>query len=95
MFTVKIDKDEYKVEFEYAHNLYGKSEIKRTSCYILKENKYQCLSSGRATVHPNETANKNIGRKVSLKRALENAGFGKFTRKLFWEAYYNARGGKW
>ncbi len=43
--------------------------------------------SGFTQVHPNDTYCKETGRKLSLARALANAGFTREERKLFWAAY--------
>jgi len=95
MFTVKDGDRIYEVEFEYLRDNFN--QIAATICYInwisnLGDKRFHSVA--KAIVHPQETPNKNIGRKISLHRAL-NTAFTKNSRKLFWEAYYNARGGKW
>ncbi len=38
--------------------------------------------------------NRNMGRKIALRKALHVAGFDKPTRTKFWEAYFQKRNGK-
>lgn len=37
--------------------------------------------------------NRNTGRKIALARALTS--FPRYERRAFWQAYYQARGGRW
>lgn len=102
MFKVKIDDDEYKVTFIHKIPEQGQFEFPDalfktmfgTQCNIWKNGEWQ---AGMATsLNPKDQYNRKFGRKLSLAKTLE-AVFPnqKFTRKLFWEAYYNARGEKW
>ncbi len=92
--------NEYKVEF--WHNRFNKpvymflsnrAAIAETRCAIKDSKKgKQIHPSGIAWCSMDDQFNYNEGRKLALERALENAGFDKPTRTLFWEAYFKKRG---
>ena len=63
----------------------------RTECYIVDHDAELVLASGAADVHPNDNPVKNVGRKISMTRALRNYPFTPEERKLFWEAYFSTR----
>lgn len=46
---------------------------------------------GGSTLHPGDKFDKEIGRKVSLARALTSSGLGREDRALVWEAYRGRR----
>lgn len=47
------------------------------------------ISIGYAKCHPNDNFNKEKGRQLSLKKALEDSEFSKEERKVFWMHYKN------
>ena len=76
----------------YAHIL------EDTGQKTVSDNKtvWQQLYSGFAAAHPDQgiRGSRNVGRKVALARALKVSNFGRDERKMFWDAYARARGGK-
>lgn len=58
-----------------------------TKCIIREVETNKVLSEGISTLSKNDTYDKKIGRKVSLKRAL--SGFPKIDRKGIWNAYFD------
>ena len=107
MFKVKIGEDEYEVTFEHEiPHKYDYEDMKPedfrkyfgTGCTIdlLPERQIGWLAWSDLSIH--DHFNREIGRKVSLTKALKQAfpyPADKENRKLFWQAYYEARGGKW
>ena len=60
-----------------------------TECEIINKNNPYILGTGVAKVGKKEKKfNKEIGRKISLKKALLAIGLNKETRTLFWEEYH-------
>ena len=52
--------------------------------------------SGNAVCSPNDNFNKEYGRKLSLKRALEKSSFDKAQRGRVWEVYRSMKpNGRW
>jgi hypothetical protein len=47
------------------------------------------IGIGSARVHPLDQFSKSEGRKMSLKRALEDANLDREDRRLVWSAYHN------
>lgn len=103
MFKVKIGEDEYEVSFQH----YVPSDTQRdnfhdpnifretfgTVCYIEKP---EYIITGISDLSIKDNYNRNVGRKVSLTKALKELFPNEpEQRKLFWDAYYKARGGKW
>ena len=73
-----------------------------TDCEILagtidctREDQMLPAGKGRARVHLGDNFCKNVGRKISMLRAMKDFGLAKSDRKLFWDAYFKARNGKW
>jgi hypothetical protein len=94
MFTF----DKYKITFEhmdYGHPLSlpgTNAEFTHvTYCYIdvLVDEDYALLSTGQALCSASDIFEKAIGRKVSLTRALKNAGFDRETRTAIWKEYWS------
>jgi hypothetical protein len=89
---VSIDGNDYQISFEYD------STQAVTTCFVKKGPKgcnfrdMKQLSVGRALRSSADRFCKEIGRKVSLKRAL-GEGFQKPFRKSIWEAYRARRQG--
>ena len=97
MFTVNIDGDEFKVEFCYPtygeYDIFGYKLTRETYCRILDDFD-AVVSFGYSACSPQDQFNKNIGRKLSLARALDGI-FTREERQLFWDAYFVARNGKY
>ena len=103
MFKVKIDNAEYTVDF--VHSI-PKSDDRQldeeefrsrfgTMCVILSPTEGRV---GAAALSIKDNYSRNIGRRLSFTRALKYAfpyPAEKEIRKSFWQAYYQARGGKW
>jgi hypothetical protein len=71
-----------------------------TFCHVqrkLSDGTWEPITAGIAWCSPNDTYDKNVGRKVSLNRALHAAGFelDYGERSLVWNSYRQMRGGKW
>lgn len=91
--------DDYQVEFYHCHDpKYDKKNsllgvaLFWTECTIYRGN--ETFVSGVARCHPNDSYNRNIGRKVSLAKALKILTKDRELRKRFWDAYFAARNGK-
>lgn len=57
-----------------------------TQCFIRKQD--TLIATGFASCSDSDNFERAIGRKVSLSRALRNAGFDKITRRFIWEHYF-------
>lgn len=86
MFKVQVDDDEYEVTFQH----FPKGRGKGTTCKI--KNSFSFYKRGATLLHPKDNYNYNIGRKLSLARALKKGFFTKDDRKLFWDKYFVVRG---
>lgn len=88
---ITIDNTKFKVMFEHTN----KEDVKGTSCTIKRISNYNNPEASREetliTTHticnPKDNFEKEVGRQLSLKRALEHCGFSKPIRKIFWNAY--------
>jgi hypothetical protein len=54
---------------------------------LTTERETAVIGRGRAIVHPNDNFNKETGRKLSLRRALKDAGFSHSERTVIWLQY--------
>lgn len=106
MFSVSIDGSEHIVEFSYDRGV----ERERTYCYI-STNKTSLpkvfvdkpdwvtgawvVGQGEAECVPPDQFEKNVGRKISLRKALESNSFDRDLRELFWEEYFRTRNGNY
>ena len=54
-----------------------------------KEGNIEVIGEGHSSVHHSDTYVKATGRKISLRRALENAKLDKEERTGAWSAYFN------
>lgn len=72
---------------QFSHST--KSEARHTVCELLTvdEGNLKPFATGVAHCHPKDNFSKAVGRKRSLKRALENAGLDKSERTQAWNAY--------
>ena len=73
----------------------GDVNIERdTECLILQDDKI--INRGSAFCSINDHFRRDTGRKISLARALKNAGVPKEARKVIWELYRKTKpGGRW
>lgn len=69
---------------------HGKHEVG-----VMKDGAMVSVSSARAELAPRDNFCKNIGRKLSMYRALRKTKFNKELRQKFWNAYFEMRGKKW
>lgn len=86
MFKVQIDEDEYEITFRHFSKT---SHSPGTSCFIQKG---AFIRIGETILHPKDNYNRNIGRKMSMARALKEGFFTKEQRTLFWDKYFEVRG---
>lgn len=94
MFSKAIGDTVYFVDFEHSDS--ADWEVRHTTCTISTvtesiDKSYE-LFMGWAWCDPNDNFNRNTGRKIALKRALEN--FDRDVRKQLWEAYFEKRNGR-
>ncbi|KKL62832.1 hypothetical protein LCGC14_2181280 [marine sediment metagenome] len=90
MFQVEVNGDTYQVKFKH----YRKEPVIGTDCFIIREDG-GWLGVGEVNLYYTDTFSKNVGRKKSLVKALQNAKFSKEDRIKFWNAYFIKRNGKW
>jgi len=66
----------------------------RTTCFIYSIDKGESFleADSVAWCSREDQFSRSFGRKLSLTRSLDQAGFDKPTRSLFWEAYFKKRG---
>ncbi len=104
MFTVQIDSDQYAVKWQHAVPLVrpttnGQKGCAGTLCELRRGKpgdkfaEMEKVEVSEAFLSDHDHYDPNVGRKVSLTRAL--TGFSKETRRQFWQAYHAMRGGKW
>jgi hypothetical protein len=84
----------YIVKFLHIQeNLDSENPVRHTQCKILQaeEGKEDLgyISIGYSRCHPNDNFNKEIGRQLALKKALEDGEFTKEARTHFWNEYRN------
>lgn len=88
---VKIDESEYIVNWVHSRIHHSNNHIERkdsaTLCRIILPNGK--IYTGIARCSKRDNFCKDIGRKVSLTRALKSAGFDKAERRIFWKTYLN------
>ncbi len=90
MFKVQIDEDKYEVTFRHFNRNNCGNRHPGTDCYIKEGSKPYWY--GVTELHPRDTYNRNVGRKMSLARALKEGNFRKSDRILFWDKYFEVRG---
>jgi len=91
---IKLDSGvEYSVKWK--HENYTNSDeatraekISFTECTIENLTNPEVKGSSIATLAKGDQFNKNMGRKIALKRAMNKVGLAKSTRKLFWNSYH-------
>ncbi len=97
-----VNNNEYIVKFTHTQtggkrvtklSVHDEPLIRHTECKILTpiEGKEMpgFVSIGYAKCHPKDNFNKETGRQLSLKKALEDGDFSKEERTEFWNAYRN------
>lgn len=88
---ITIDNVKFKVIFTHTN----KEDYKGTTCTIRRisnynnpeDSKEEILVATNAICNPKDNFDKEVGRKLSLKRALEKVGFSKPVKQIFWNAY--------
>ncbi len=93
MYTVDVGDKQYKVVFGHYHAGTDGSKSKAITFCIINSNGH-FVSDGLAACSWADNFSRSIGRKISLSRALKSAFDKKEVRRLFWENYFAARGGK-
>ena len=108
MFKVSTEYDEYEIEFR--HNPPQNQFIQQWKCGDISDEDFRLSFGTKCTIHnittnveieewselnPKDQYCRNKGRKIALAKAMKFAFFDRETRKLFWDAYFKARGGKW
>ena len=53
------------------------------------------VAVGCSYLHPQDHFSKNVGRKISLAKALKKWAVDKRMRKQVWQAYFQMRNGRW
>lgn len=74
--------EDFSIKWQYGH---PDSPRRITICRIYKFD--TCIASGVSECAPGDPFVKDTGRKISLKRGIQN--FPKELRTKFWEAYLN------
>lgn len=93
MFNVVVDGKEYKAEFDCDRYPMGTSRGD-TYCKIRIEDFVTAMGSAECSFNDNFC--RNTGRKIALSRALIKLfPDDRDKRKLFWDAYFEARHGKY
>lgn len=82
---VNINNESFYVRWEYVRDKKGRP--KQTNCFlhIVKDDEKIIVSKGIASLHKNDVFNKDLGRIISLTRALSD--FPKEMRVKFWQVY--------
>jgi hypothetical protein len=84
---VQVKNNIYYISFKHENNC-GKEDCRSyTHCSIKKEGEEIPVGIGTAQLSLKDTYNKEKGRKITLVRALANAGFSKEVKTAFWEQY--------
>ena len=95
MLPVTVGSDTYKVTWQHDR------QAESTICLIITnyDGEDTLVASGEALCHHTDNFNYNVGRKLSLARAVVNAFPNSFAskadRRAFWTAYKAMRNGKW
>ena len=98
MNFVKVNGKERKVFFKYNKaartliNKKGETEHQKhpvaTKCFIADaSSKDNVLGTGEALCSENDQFEYSVGRKIALRRALENSGFSREERTEFWKEF--------
>ena len=84
---------EYWVSF-YHENYTNHDDITQstlssyTKCKIENKTNPEFIQDGIAVLRKGDRFYKDYGRKLAMKRAMNNLGLNKETRKLFWNTYF-------
>jgi hypothetical protein len=89
MFKVTINNNEYEVKFRHYHRDFD-DKYPGTACFIVGVDGF--IRVGETLLHPKDNYDRNIGRKMSMARALKESRFPKGIRKMFWKEYFEVRG---
>lgn len=69
------------------YHIYWKHQYNKTICFI--KNKGEVIATGESHVSPNEKFYvKEVGRKLSLRRAIEKLNLSKDERQVIWVNYF-------
>lgn len=75
----------------WRHNAPASNNQPQTTCYIKDDD--EVVATGIATLSVKDNFCRNTGRKISLARAMER--YPTSVRKVFWDAYFAMRNGKY
>jgi len=84
---VQIKNNIYYIGFKHENNCDKEDCRSYTHCSIKKEGVETPIGTGIAQLSLKDTYDKEKGRKITLGRALANAGFTKEEKTVFWEQY--------
>lgn len=86
---ININEVDYRISFKHIN-----AELRTTMCTIEKvsagklfKEDGELVSTAKSMCNPVDNFNKDIGRKISLTRAIKE--FPKEVRKLIWDSYLN------
>lgn len=89
MIPVEIDGQRWRAGFQYSENL----TVAAVYCWVdnprIARGGWMVQGCGDATLHPKDVphANRLIGRKIALARALTDAGLSVHQRRVFWKGF--------
>ena len=92
MFDVVYNGKDLRVNFSYPNEGQTYCKILDRNVVALSEDKNATIAFGFAERHPNDQFVKNKGRKIALRNALFSTP--REDRDVFWQAYFEARNGK-
>lgn len=93
MFEVVLDGYRYRVKFHHEEKTGTQCVINRQKVTNRHRSKNpKVFAEGKSVLKGNDTHNKAVGRKNSLKSALKDAQFIREVRTEFWTAYHTKRG---
>ena len=82
--------ENYRIRFEkdFPSNLAKSRGRFNTRCEIYKEGEDCCDSMGIAFLHPNDSPDRIVGKKIALAQALEDMDTDKSTRTIIWNDFH-------
>lgn len=69
-------------------------QTKATQC-LIKDKNDEVVCVGEAVLSPGDNFSRNIGRRLSMKKALTELKLTKEEKANFWNQYYQMRNNKW
>ena len=96
MFT--IESKNYEMRVRFIHYLDPREVTPGTDCFIIVSHKHlnfiAAFGAGSTTLHPGDQFDRALGRKLALKRAIQDLIPNRNTdglkwRRAIWEAYFS------